>query len=215
MTRFYSKFCLWCWRCKYLTVVSRRLYVTKYAWKKKNVGCFLHDYFYKKHQMCEHKLLQIPPQPHRARQRSCRSEEHRGVNWLVGEHFSATMKKEQIELYLLGNGLFLGSISDHHVHRSPTEPLWDAFKAALFALREQGQRLKQMKPHTAILNLLYCSHLSWLRCICSLWGKLNQAHTVRLWRGLGWAGWWLPAHSRSSAYSRTPGICYDCGATSK
>lgn len=50
------------------------------------------------------------------------------------------MKNEQSELYLLGNGLFLGSISDHHVHRSPTEPLRDAFEAALFALQEQGQR---------------------------------------------------------------------------
>lgn len=188
--------------------------ITKIVWDKvhmeKNVGlnCFLHYYFYKKHQMCEHERLQILSA-------KVRRMGGRGVNWLVGEHFSAVMKKEQIKLYLLGNGLFLGSISDHHVHRSPTEPLRDAFEAALFALREQGRWLKRMKTHTVVVNFLYCSHLSWLRCICSLWGKLNQAHTVRLWRGLGWAGWWLPAHSRSSAYNRTPWICHYCGATSK
>lgn len=69
-----------------------------------------------------------------------------GVDWLVGgTFFSAVMKNKQIELYLLGNGLFLGSISNHHVHRSPAEPLRDALEAALFALGEQGAAVNASK----------------------------------------------------------------------
>lgn len=59
------------------------------------------------------------------------------ISW--GTFFSRHAKG-QIELYLLGNGLFLGSVPDHHVHRSPTEPLRDAFKTALFAFQEEQVR---------------------------------------------------------------------------
>lgn len=81
-------------------------------------------------------------------------------------------------------------------------------------MKEKKALLKRLKRKAAVLspkqNVLRCPHLSWLHCICSRWGKLNQAHTVRLWRGLGWAGWWWQAHSRSSAWNGTARMCYYC-----
>lgn len=72
------------------------------------------------------------------------------VNRLVREHFSPTMKNKEIKLYLLGNGLLFGSVSDHHVHRPPTEPLRDALEAALLAWREQSQRLAPKETHPVV-----------------------------------------------------------------
>lgn len=64
------------------------------------------------------------------------NREINGVNWLVQAHFSAVrVVKKQIELYLLGHGLFFGSVPNHHVHGPPAEPLRDSLEAALLALK--------------------------------------------------------------------------------
>lgn len=65
------------------------------------------------------------------------NREINGVNWLVQAHFSAVrVVKKQIELYLLGHGLFFGSVPNHHVHSPPPEPLRDSLEAALLALKQ-------------------------------------------------------------------------------
>lgn len=205
MTRWYYLFCCWCWKRKYLQI--QRLHVTEYT-----------VFFYAK-------LLQSPdrgktkkPQKWRASRVGVGGSER--VNWLVREHFSAAMKNKQIELYLLGNGLLLGSVSDHHVHRPPAEPLRDAFEAALLAWRERGQRLKSKGrpppfPTPGFLKLLHSS----LPVLVALYMfSIGNADPSPYSRTLERAGMsWVVVTSTFTQFglNRTPRIYYYCGATGK
>lgn len=85
--------------------------------------------------------VNAPPSPQvvlsRRGEQSGGNREINGVNWLVQAHFSAVrVVKKQIELYLLGHGLFFGSVPNHHVHSPPPEPLRDSLEAALLALKQ-------------------------------------------------------------------------------
>lgn len=82
---------------EYLTVVSQKIVFDKaQVGKKVSQNFFFTQLFPQKTLKCVNIkcfLTLTPSLTHRARQRSCRSVELREVNWLVGEHFSAVMKK--------------------------------------------------------------------------------------------------------------------------
>lgn len=152
-------------------------------------------------------------------ERSGGNREINGVNWLVQAHFSAVrVVKKQIELYLLGHGLFFCSVPNHHVHSPPPEPLRDSLEAALLALKQtesltfwatalKKQQIESHRRSSSAFPLRRslsfkntAPYPSWWRCICSLWGKLSPGRTATPWTGPGWAGWWWPTHSHSWAW---------------
>lgn len=118
-------------------------YVTKYMWKtcwpttyksliQKKIG-----WSAKSRKNSDTSIKErLPKKEEGDRHRSWRNGECLQVNWLVEAHFSAVRVIKTDELYLLGHGLFFGSISYHHIHSSPTEPLRDTLKTALLAFKK-------------------------------------------------------------------------------